>query len=188
MLYEEKIMIEDWALITATFLLVCVTAYYAIQTGKTVKEMKKAREAEFLPHLKLSIVFLGPVNILIKIVNVGRGPAMNVKVKHWLEGLKNAERSWNVPLLMPSQYEEFRIPTGKDSYETSAKFFKKERRKLGMEAVCTDILGNQKEFKDVVDVKEMIDSLISAGANYKEDELHRIRRELEGIKKELGSR
>jgi len=167
LLVIERISFEGFLILA---LVGGITAYSAIQAGRAVSETQKARRIEILPRLKLTIVPSGPNHILMRIVNIGKGAAMDVEVTHRLEGLENAERSWNVPLLMPGKYLEFPIPTGKDSYETSMDFFTKESRKLGMEAGYSDILGLERKIKDEINVKEMIMLLQMQG-------------ELEGIKK-----
>jgi len=49
------ILIDSGSLLfLATLVLVFVTAYYALQIRRTVEEMRKAAEAQFLPHLKMA--------------------------------------------------------------------------------------------------------------------------------------
>lgn len=50
-----------WARVFVTVVLVGINAYYAWQIRQTIAEMEKARKAEFMPHVKAALTFLGPV-------------------------------------------------------------------------------------------------------------------------------
>jgi hypothetical protein len=62
--------------IVLTFALVAITAYYAWQTQNMVREMRDSRELSVLPKLTVDLSWLGPVNPVPAIINVGQGAAM----------------------------------------------------------------------------------------------------------------
>lgn len=169
----------------ATISLVIVTAYYAWHTRQTVQQMKKATEASFLPHLKLSIVPFGPVAILMKIANVGRGPALNVSVSFKIRQMPETERSWETSLLSPGDSQRFAIPVGKDKYESSMNYFRDRDADIDMKAKYKDIFKNPHEVEDSVNLKEYVQQFQRVSAMLEEDESTKIRREMEKTRKAL---
>ena len=69
----------------ATVVLVGITIFYAIQTRKTVKEMKQARLFEFIPILSVHVQSLSYNLIRVSLKNVGRGLARNPKI--WIPSI-----------------------------------------------------------------------------------------------------
>jgi hypothetical protein len=81
---ESSLFIPTVGLVIATFGLVGVTIYYAIQTRNTVREMKRATESQFLPSLL--VTFNGVIGrsgkLRFYIRNIGRGPALqNIAIR-----------------------------------------------------------------------------------------------------------
>ena len=69
------------ALVIVTIGLVAVTAYYAVQTRHTVREMKRATESQFLPFVVITfkgISSAGNLNFVVK--NIGRGAAVDIAI------------------------------------------------------------------------------------------------------------
>lgn len=69
------------ALVIVTIGLVAVTAYYAVQTRHTVREMKRATESQFLPFVVVTfkaISSAGNLNFVVK--NLGRGAAVDIVI------------------------------------------------------------------------------------------------------------
>lgn len=71
----------------ATVVLVGITIFYAIQTRKTVKEMKQARLFEFIPILSIHVQSLNYNLIRVYLKNVGRDLARNPKI--WIPSIVN---------------------------------------------------------------------------------------------------
>ncbi len=65
-----------------TLALVVITFYYAVQTHRTVREMRKAREAALRPHLVPVFEPAGPPRERgnIYVMNVGEGAALDIDV------------------------------------------------------------------------------------------------------------
>ena len=77
------------AILTAA--LVLVTAVYAWQNRKMVREMKHARDATILPKLALEFHRLGPNVVDLAIRNVGPGAAIEIDVRtEWVPTAEGA--------------------------------------------------------------------------------------------------
>jgi hypothetical protein len=102
------------ALLTAV--LVVVTAYYAIQTYRTVSEMKRARRESIRPKLALNFHRLGPTAMSVVIHNAGPGIAYDVNIKLRFEPLDEAtgvhEQPWRHNVLGSGQRHDFLPPGG----------------------------------------------------------------------------
>src|SRR4026209_2526166 len=99
----------NYYIIILTSALVGVTIYYAIQTKRNVDAIKEstivqkeATKAQFMPLIKPSIFNVGPVSIVLDIINVGKGPARELEVEFYIEELPDARRKWKQSLLMPN--------------------------------------------------------------------------------------
>ena len=88
-----------------TAILVFITAYYAWQTRKMVKEMEIARRYQFIPSLKIkpTHLYIGD-SFDIEITNIGLGPAKNIKGKIILE--PNGDE---IDIIYPMLYPQKRI-------------------------------------------------------------------------------
>ncbi|RZN15145.1 MAG: hypothetical protein EF812_03380 [Methanosarcinales archaeon] len=83
---ELLFFLKDYSINILTVFLVLITAYYAWQTKKMVKEMEIARRLQFIPALKIKPTRLYSGNYFdVEIVNIGLGPAKNIKEKIRLE-------------------------------------------------------------------------------------------------------
>jgi hypothetical protein len=102
------------ALLTAV--LIIVTAYYAVQNRRMVKELAAARELSILPKLALEFLRLGPTAMDVLIRNVGPGPALDLDVRLIFEPRPGGtagreERRWRRNLLAPGEQKDF-LPPG----------------------------------------------------------------------------
>jgi hypothetical protein len=73
------------ALEILTGALALITAYYAWQTHRIVREMRATRAAQVLPHLVTRIRHYPGGGGVLRILNAGLGPALNVDVVITLE-------------------------------------------------------------------------------------------------------
>jgi hypothetical protein len=102
------------ALLTA--ILITVTAYYAAQNRRMVKELAATRELMVLPKLALEFLRLGPTATDVLVRNVGPGPALDVDVRLIFEprpegNVGREERRWRRNLLAPGEQKDF-LPPG----------------------------------------------------------------------------
>ena len=171
------------SLALVTLLLVLVTGYYAMQTRRTVSEMRKATVAQFRPHLKLSLDFMGPVSIMMKITNVGRGAALNVDIRFWTS--RNNIKQWSVSVLEAGDYERFFIPTTPGKHRKSMNYFKQNPTVLKMEGSHTDIPGENHQVEDEIDLTRFVKQVAGVSQLYREPELQKIAREIEKMRRTL---
>jgi len=94
----------DDAIALLTFALVLITGYYAWQNRNMVNEMRLAREASARPHLALCFEPLGPMNVMVGLINLGPGAALSIDLTiefHPREGsaFVGQSRRWRGELL-----------------------------------------------------------------------------------------
>jgi len=171
-----SILVKDalWASVAATLVLVAINAYYAWQTKHAIREMEKARKAEFLPHVRIELSWLGPVFLVLKATNYGRGPATNIKAE--IVYLPSEEkRLWEESCISPNESIRFFLPEGEMEkvHEKSAKITVKGEYK--------DIFGETFKVDEAIDAKDFIDRTKQLPQLMERD----IAQEVRGIKDEL---
>ena len=152
--YHEffSVFVKDplWVSVFVTIVLVAINAYYAWQVRQTIHEMEKARKAEFIPHVRAELIWLGPIFLLLQLTNFGKGPAMNIKAQ--ITFLPSEEkRLWDQMIMSPSEFIRILLPEGNIDKvcEASAQILVKGEYK--------DIFGQTFEISDTIDTKEFID-------------------------------
>lgn len=94
------------------FTLLGVTVWYAWQTQQMVREMREGRIASVRPILRLDIHLIG-ANVLLKIENVGPGPALDVHTSMRASDSSNDDEQttkWNAPILRAGEHHLFHFP------------------------------------------------------------------------------
>ena len=104
-------------LVIVTIALVAVTAYYAVQTRHTVREMKKGNEMQFLPSLVVTYnTFVdaggGIRKIRFFVHNVGKGTALDVRLKLSINGKSVIPDNFQFPLLHVQDQKRFDFDAG----------------------------------------------------------------------------
>jgi len=149
---------EDWAITLtstsafSTIVLVCVTAYYAYQTKKTVEQMEKARRQQVLPVLKASLIFPGPAIIYLRIQNIGLGPAININATIKIEPGSHSHE-WLAPILNKDEYRKFLLPLS--SFEEILATYER----IIITGSFGDIFGTKHQIIENLDVKKLLNSL-----------------------------
>jgi hypothetical protein len=138
---------SDWVTSILTGVLVLATIYYAKQTratvkemGKTVKEMRLAREAQVTPKLIGAIEKLGYDSMLPRVVNMGVGPAIDVKLTMTLEP-DGPSVPYRAPFMSPGRGASL-IPKGDTEYLVLINEFEPYETFL-IEGECWDALGQK---------------------------------------------
>jgi prepilin signal peptidase PulO-like enzyme (type II secretory pathway) len=171
-----SIFVRDalWASVLVTTVLVVINAYYAWQTRQTIREMEKARKAEFIPHVRVELSWLGPVFLVLKATNFGKGPATNVKAEITFLP-SNEKRIWEEAVLSPNESIRISLPEGiiEKVCEKSAN--------ITVKGECKDIFGQTFKIDETIDTKDFIEQAKQLRQLLERD----IAREVEGIKKEL---
>lgn len=95
-----------------TAALVLVTAYYALQNRKIVKEMAAARAVSVMPKVALVWTMAAADLGFPTIKNVGPGPALDVEIAVRFQPLAGKEdkeivRQWTASVLAPGEEKQF---------------------------------------------------------------------------------
>lgn len=171
-----SIFVKDalWASVLVTVVLVVINAVYTMQTRQSIKEMEKARKADFCPHVRADLSFLGPFFLILKATNFGKGPAINVRVKITFLP-SNAEKIWTQAAMSPNEFISILLPNGDlgKVLDKSAEIVVKGDYK--------DIFGQVFPIDEKMDVKAFIDEARELEPILEKD----LAGLVEGIKKEL---
>ncbi|MBE3115793.1 hypothetical protein IMZ68_01180 [Candidatus Bathyarchaeota archaeon] len=142
-----------WASVLLSIVLVVVNISGAIQSRETIKEMQKARKAEFLPHIRVQLTWLTSTALMLKATNFGKGPAINIVAeiiyshdnkKSWVDSIFAEKETLRIFLpdsrmdVIPAQFPEIKI-TGQ--YE--------------------DIFAQKYPISETIDTKQFIDETIA---------------------------
>lgn len=156
------------ALVVATFALVVITAYYAIQTRRTVVEMRAAREAQVAPRLVPTIAMLGPTFVAFRVLNAGPGPALDVDCELALAP-DGPKWRWTWPILSSGAHQDF-TPQGKHPdgtpFAPQSDQVLKHYKSLNLTSTCKDALGREHRHEDRAELAQTIGSLGEAGVHF----------------------
>jgi uncharacterized protein Yka (UPF0111/DUF47 family) len=174
-------------LVLVTAILVGVTAFYALQTKRTVASMEKSNAYQFLPHVKSSLVELGPMDLELQISNVGKGPAKEVNVNFYLKEAPNIKKQWNQPLLVPNDFRKFLIPKNVNEVETHIDYFKNNQTTLIIKSDYRDVLGYSHMNEEVIDVTSYVAQYGKIFSPFIETPTEKISRSVEKIATDLSN-
>ncbi|HJR84984.1 MAG TPA: hypothetical protein VJ772_06400 [Nitrososphaeraceae archaeon] len=172
-------------LIFVTIALACITAYYAIQTKRTVTVLEKTANMEFLPKIKGHIHMIGPVNLDLRVSNIGKGSATDVKVDLDFIGNNSITRTWIQPLLNPGQFQDFFIPVSENREQTDIPYFEANETKVSITATYNDILGNNHTTNEEINVSEFVRQFSRTMSVYDEGTVEKISKYLKIISEEM---
>jgi hypothetical protein len=169
-----------WVSVCVTAILVGINAYYAWQVSKTIDEMKKARMAEFMPHVRADLSFFGIIPV-IKITNFGKGPAINVKTKIIFSG--GETKPWEQTIMSPNESVHLILPG-----ETMDEILQRAAQ-IMVSGEYGDIFGKTYTIYDRMNTKEFIEQTQKLPPILEENLsmlIKEIGNELRDIKNELG--
>ena len=168
---------------TVAFVIIYLITVY--QNRQTIKEMEKARKAEFLPKLKATLHFPASTYANLKIQNIGKGPALNVDatIKFCSSSSESeSSRIWKEPLMMAGEYYMFVLPQ-----KGNIKQIIQNVNYIHIKGVYEDIFGEKHEFEDKIDLNEILQNLPEAQIIWKYDPIDKVARTLEKIAEKLDS-
>jgi hypothetical protein len=149
------------ASVLLTIVLIAVTAYYATQNRRMVKEMAKARHLSVMPKLALEFHRLGPTAMTVAIRNVGLGAALELDVRLGYEPVPGRatreERRWRRNVLAPGEQKDFLPPGNLDgnSNTLTANF-----SSIRLTGSMKDALGNEhsvdESFDDLAEWRQVL--------------------------------
>jgi len=172
-------------LVFVTVGLVVLTGIYAIQTKRTVAVLEKTAKLEFLPYLKAHIHMVGPMNLKLRISNIGKSSASEVKVTFTVIGVTTVTRTWMHQLLAPNQSQDFFIPTTEKEEQSNFPYFENNPTKVHIVATYKDILGNNQTSNDQIDISEFVSQFKKTKSIYMEDKNDVFARNISTISDEM---
>lgn len=171
----------------ATAVLAWVTWEYANEAEAQTSEMEKTRKANIRPVLQPTIEMWTNLHHRFTFRNTGRGAAHNVTAR-WGFSHLDYEEKWHTPLISPENEHNFVFPFSDDppSFTTTSDLEDEldEDSMLYFKAEYSDSIGNEYSISEELPVLRIARS----GAHieqFQEDELQRIRKELEDIEDAL---
>jgi hypothetical protein len=178
-----SIFVKDalWASVLVTIVLVVINAFYLMQTRQTIKAMEKARKTDFLPHVRAELSFLGPVFLILKATNFGKGPATNVKAEITFLP-SNEKRVWQQAIMSPNEFIRILLPDG-----SLARVLERSAE-ITVKGEYEDVFGQTFPTNERIDVKEFIDEATQLQPLLEKDLaslVEDIKKKLEGIEGEL---
>lgn len=168
----------------STISLVLITAYYALQTKKTVDVMEKTRISQFTPAFKIvpKILYYGG-EFGLEITNIGVGTAKNIKGK-----LKLISTGEETDIFYPSLYSRESLVLRQPFKNVKLNADTSKDNKVELSVMYEDIAGNTYETNELFSIDY---SEITKNENYTKDkivsELQNIKNELKNIDKEISS-
>lgn len=167
-----------------TVVLVIITAFYAWQNVRMVKEMRAARGVSVLPRLVPSLKVVAPDVAWMRVTNAGLGPALDVRVALTLEPA-GWTIDWRAHVVAPAETHDF-IPTRPalavvETVRLTA--LTQEFSHIRLRGECRDALGEKHKVDERIEIREWWKLLQDAHHLVDRDEVREIRQELELLRK-----
>ena len=187
-------MIESIDVITIiSFLsLAGLTAYYAIQTKKTVTVLNDTVKLSIRPYVKCQISALeypGVVYFVIK--NTGVGSANNVELSFQIENCDKTKHCWEISLMVPNEFTRFLLQTKEQNGVASMTYLEQNDYSVIIKGKYFDILGNEYHISDKIDVTNYIlrlsetNAVFTNAGTYESDKNKELIQSLKNIANEL---
>ena len=173
----------SWLSVLASLIVAFLTAVYVLQTQGMLKEMTKAGKAEFLPHIRPSLEYMGPLHVDLLLKNVGKGPAINVDVRFGFQQTEESYKHWLHPLLAPEESYSFLITPSNFTELAEKHDF------LVVRGTCEDVFGKKHDVDERIDLKEVHKGWSEARILIKtslERRLEKISEEVRRVGQEIG--
>jgi len=170
--------------------LLAVTAVYAYETMEQTEEMERDREAQFRPIISPTIETFGINSFNFAVDNSGKGAAYNLEAEWWMDGEKDESITWEIPLLSSGERRRFRLPTDGEYSSNDVKEKYGDSDILHFRACFQDGLGNTFSpgnggGEEAIKLTDTMASREDSAEYLEQDELHKIRKELEDIEKTI---
>ncbi len=153
------------AIVTAgtAVVLAAATFYQALKTGAMVKEMKETRELEYCPQLRgflaaagIREVRNGPVVIPLRIMNIGRAPALDIRltIKFENSGRPTEDRLFKQEVMPAGDHTDVLLP-GIPTLESIAS----RVSRIDITGRYRDADDNPFTIKQSIDVKDFVNTV-----------------------------
>lgn len=171
--------------LVSSLILVAITGWYAWQTHMTVVEMQESRRASVRPHIRMDLEPFG-VNVLVKVENLGAGPALDVRATVKLGEDTPQSVEWSTPVLRSGESRLLHFPVKQDGSTMSFA----ELRELGVPLVlfgsCSSVAGDSIQLRDAIEFDETLHKEVNVSSSKDVSErLKKIADELAGIRKAM---
>ena len=145
----------------ANLFLVGITIVYATLTWLMLREMRKARKAEVRPYIKAALEFYNESEstIVLKIQNVGKGPAIDVNVEYALKSFEDGKSLWRYPLLSPGELKKVYIPELKEEQSNMLKRAIEKYKEINVKICYKDVFNEVHEEILSINLKEFEEGL-----------------------------
>jgi len=171
-------ILEKYSTNILSAILILITAYYAWQTRIMVKEMEVTRKYQFVPSLKVKPIKLSSGDQFdVEIINIGLGPAKNIKGKLKLEPY-GEEIDIVYHILHPGDRFVLNTPFINAKNFSDVKKFKI----LKLSVYFEDMVNTTHESIDLCNLDDFEKTKNCYYTNETVDELNNIQRELYGIR------
>ncbi len=153
-----------------------------------VDEMRLAREASARPHLALCFEPLGPMNVMVGLVNLGPGAALSIDLTiffHPREGgdFRGETRRWRGELLAAGAQRDFYVPGSTGKMMTIQQLAEAVDR-IEMTGTMVDVLGAEHPIRGEIGALDEWDELLrNAHERYKEPWLDKLVKETAKLSK-----
>ena len=171
----------NYAVLVATAVIAGATIYYAWQAKRSVIAIEATKEAQFLPHVVASIIYLGPTAIVLEISNIGKGGAKDLSVTYRIREIPSTERTWRQNVLKADDKQIFYLQRDENTTELNVDYFKNNQTKLEVWWSCKDIFQNNHDSSQEIDITNFVKQFELVKAQYKEDEITSISRKIGSI-------
>ena len=161
-----------------------VSVIFAVFTYMTIREMKKTREQQNNPYLVVRLEPLGVSHTVLRIKNVGGGPALNINLKYSIKKDNKVvnESVWTHSLLQPTEFVRLVIE------KKGIKEFYREYDSADFDMTYFNSENKKREHKIKLNLKELlkgIEDVFWIWERKTEDDIHSISDSLKKIKNSL---
>jgi hypothetical protein len=142
----------------STFVLAVVTWYQAYEGGKTVREMKATREAEYKPQLRAHLNIQKSVIVFLKIINIGRAASVDIDLDVVLSKDKQIveQRHFKQDAILPLEYTQLILPDSRFDILPNLV------TQIAISGTYKDGFGQTIPMNQSIDVKGYLDSIKQA--------------------------
>ena len=124
-----------------------------------LKEMREARKAELRPCIKAALESYSASTIVLKIQNIGRGPAIGVDVEYALKPFEDGKSLWRYPLLSPGELKKVYIPELKEEQSNMLKRAIEKYKEINVKICYKDVFNEVHEEILSINLKEFEEGL-----------------------------
>jgi hypothetical protein len=180
---------SNWSIVGLTTVLVAVTGFYAWTNRRAVNEMVEARRQAVLPKLSIKLHPMGPMHSKVRLVSIGLGAAVDVRVSLWFEvegqgGYVGERRDWRQHVLAPGEFADFDVPDGPDGRLLENERLGSTYKRIHLTGEVLDVLGRRHQVDETIDdLAAWWEGVAQAGQYLPKDQLDEIAKAIRSLSK-----